>query len=115
MTSDARPGADDRIHYRVVGEYDTQFTWEPESSDQPLTLGALIALIDSVSVLEEHMIRPLEEGETYFDQLRIPGIEPDEIMTISAESFHYPGLAACFESRQREAERRWERGTTEGS
>jgi hypothetical protein len=42
----ARPNADDGIDYRIVDEYNSEFSFDPESSDQPLTLGELIKLID---------------------------------------------------------------------
>jgi hypothetical protein len=34
------------IHYRVVDEYDSDFSVSPEQSESPLTFGELIALID---------------------------------------------------------------------
>ncbi len=41
----ARP-AGSKIHYRVVDEYETVYACEPVSSDQPLTMGELIHLIE---------------------------------------------------------------------
>lgn len=38
-----------RIHYRVVDEYSTEFRCDPDSSDQPLSLGEFIEFIDAVS------------------------------------------------------------------
>ena len=37
-----------RIAYRVEDEYETKFSWLPATSAQPLTMGELISLIDSV-------------------------------------------------------------------
>jgi len=36
------------IEYHVVDEYDTVFKFQPKNSKDPLTLGELISLIDSV-------------------------------------------------------------------
>jgi hypothetical protein len=41
--------ADGQIHYRVVDEYDTEFHCNPDSSDEPLSLGEFIEFIDAVS------------------------------------------------------------------
>jgi hypothetical protein len=40
---------DDRIRYRIVDEYSTEFRCEPDSGDQPLSLGEFIEFIDAVS------------------------------------------------------------------
>lgn len=39
-------GATARIRYRIVDEYETEFTWAPKSSKLPLDLGQLVDLID---------------------------------------------------------------------
>jgi hypothetical protein len=40
------PGSD-RIHYRIIDEYDTSFGFEPTTSTEPLTHDELVALIDN--------------------------------------------------------------------
>ncbi|WP_424315684.1 hypothetical protein [Haloferula sp.] len=39
---------DPRIHYRIVDEYETDFSFTPKTSNKPLTQGELIAMIDGV-------------------------------------------------------------------
>lgn len=61
----ARRASDGRIHYRVVDEYwddGSRFDVEPEASDEPLTLGQLIELIDTARRADEGHIHP---DETY--------------------------------------------------
>lgn len=42
------PG-DERIHYRIVDEYETEFRIDPETSAEPLTHDELVKLIDTVN------------------------------------------------------------------
>lgn len=39
------------IHYRIIDEYRTRFNCEPDSSDEPLTHGEMVSLIDEAGEL----------------------------------------------------------------
>lgn len=98
------PG-DNRIHYRVVDEYDTTFEIEPTVSDEPLTLGELIQLIDTVNdgdggglalTYNNHCLTRWSDLETlrHFTNISssfYPGLEPFYKM-VHEDWFH--GLAA---------------------
>lgn len=61
----ARRGSDGRIHYGVVDEYwdeGSRFDVRPEASEEPLTLGQLIELIDTARQAHEPHRHP---DETY--------------------------------------------------
>jgi len=45
----ARPAGKDRIHYRIVDEYDSEFRIDPEQSPAPLSLEEMVRLIDGVN------------------------------------------------------------------
>lgn len=48
----ARRG-DRRIEYRVVDEYETSFTFQPQLSQEPLMLGEIVNMIDGLQNEEE--------------------------------------------------------------
>ena len=85
----ARRTRDLRIHYRVVDEYETEFRFRPKSSKRPLTLGEMIAFLDSVEHLEEDPERPWLEAarDRNYDG------NPDEVAHFATvESALYPRL-----------------------
>lgn len=76
--------ADKRIHYRLVDEYETQYEIEPASSDEPLTFGELVELINNS-----------DDGERlWFQSLRDKNREG----FIHVSSEFYPQLAAYYEA-----------------
>jgi hypothetical protein len=87
----------DKIHYRVVDEYETAYEIEPNSSKEPLSLGDLIELIDTAS-----------DGENvgltdFFRDLNLDGVDdPKELLTfVTVTSAFYPQLDAYYVARAR--------------
>lgn len=93
----SRAGA--RIRYRLVDEYEAEFTLTPASSARPLSLGQLIALIDSAESDElDTMGWPFVEG---FAAWQIEGGESpeDAAAFASVESSVYPQLGEYYAER----------------
>lgn len=51
----ARRGGDGRIHYRVVDEYETEYTLPIQATDLPLTLEELVRVLDESSGTGEYI------------------------------------------------------------
>lgn len=91
----ARHHASDKlIHYRIVDEYDSSFAINPESSQEPLTLGELISLIDTTNGGSDYNLA------TGYNQMNLGEFCDAESLrhftTIS--STFYPGLYDHYES-----------------
>ncbi len=84
--------SDGVIEYRVVDEYETLFTFQPQLSQEPLTLEEIITLIDG---LQE------EDGSAYIWavlEMNFPDDEREDASDfLSVHSDFYPGLYAHFE------------------
>lgn len=105
----ACPTSDGRIGYRVVDEYwdeGSRFDIEPDTSDQPLTLEALIELIDTASRADDAHQHPNENCNVgLFDMDRAFHIEecganPAELVEFAtASSLFYPTLQRYYAER----------------
>jgi TPR repeat protein len=84
--------AEGKIHYRLVDEYDTQYEIEPTSSDEPLTFGELVELINNIQ----------REGDLWFQSLRDANREG----FIHVSSEYYPQLASYYESEAAERKKK---------
>ncbi|TVP78240.1 MAG: hypothetical protein EA352_02350 [Gemmatimonadales bacterium] len=78
-----------RYHYRMVDEYDTHFQVSPKVSDEPLTLGELIDLLEGAGA-----VVPWWEAQTRAGRTREEAID-----FASVESELYPGLGPWYEAR----------------
>src|SRR5207245_8542767 len=84
--------ADKRIHYRLVDEYETQYEIEPASSDEPLTFGELVELINNIQ----------REGDLWFQSLR----DANRESFIHVSSEFYPQLAAYYQAEDAERKKK---------
>jgi hypothetical protein len=90
-----RPGA--RLRYRLVDEYESTFVVEPASSRQPLSLRALIYLIDTAqSDAVETLGASFPEG--FLAWQRENGERVDASI-VGVESAHYPELGSYYQQR----------------
>lgn len=90
-----------RYHYSVQDEYESQFDVSPRTSRRPLTLRALIGLIDSVEGDIDFQGRSLVE--VWWWQQWAFGYAPQECTDFAwVESEQYPELAAFYEERARQ-------------
>jgi hypothetical protein len=87
-----------RIAYRVVDEYDRSFTVSPESSELPLTLGELIALIDGVE-WEGYQGLTTVFRDSCCD-CEVSAEESANFVNVSSE--FYPRLAAWYDEEAEE-------------
>jgi len=86
--------------YSVADEYSTEFRVTPETSEQPLTLGELVGLIDTVE--GEIDIRD-SFVEAWWWQQREWGDDLEACTAFAwVESEQYPQLAAYYEERARQ-------------
>jgi hypothetical protein len=95
------------IRYRFVDEYEETFTLQRDRSSRPLTMGEVIALIDSVEATEMELS---DEGfvETWvLQQLEQDDTVDDALAFVSVESELYPQLQAYYEARLREFAEEW--------
>lgn len=83
-----------KIHYRIVGEYETRFRFKPRETDEPLTMGELIALLDGASGV-------FDEARGFTDAYRNYSLENGSdlksllsFVTISSE--FYPELGQWY-------------------
>jgi hypothetical protein len=90
------------IHYRVVDEYEIAYAWAPERSQQPLTLGELVALLDHAARPDTHRAAAaygLVEGQWEW-HLRAGNEAPESAVTfVTISSAFYPALAAYYALR----------------
>jgi hypothetical protein len=86
-----------KIRFRVVDEHETNYTLAREESEQPLTLGELIEMIDSCSDdgPYEGLITGLWEANAEYDSPQ------DAVDGVSIESAYYPQLAAYYAAEAR--------------
>ena len=91
-----------RYHYSIQDEYETEFVVSPRTSRRPLTLRALIGLIDSADGHEvDFQGRSLVE--VWWWQQWEYGYSPQECTDFAwVESEQYPELAAVYEERARQ-------------
>lgn len=80
------------IEYSVVDEYETQFTFQPQASEEPLTLKEIIGMIDGLRVEEVGSTFIWEVLENLDDDDR-----DDASEFLSVHSDFYPGLYTHFE------------------
>lgn len=85
--------ADGKICYRLVDEYGTSYRITPASSEQPLTFGELVELINTIQI----------DGELWFQALREFNYEAtgnaeelERFVRVSSE--FYPQLAGYYEA-----------------
>lgn len=91
----ARRAKDGRIHYRVVDEHEGTYTWRPRTSGEPLSLGELIGLIDSI----DDGSKPADA--LYVDHIRDTGLPRGEhiedlIDFVTVTSPYYPDLEPYY-------------------
>ncbi len=98
--------AEGKIHYRLVDEYETLYCITPASSDNPLTFGELVALINGVNTCG--LPRSLREWN--FENDGGNAAELEHFVKVSSE--FYPELAGYYaaEAAAWVAEKRAERG-----
>ncbi len=93
----------ERYHYSIQDEYETQFKVHPRTSRKPLTLGALIGLIDSAEGVDLE-----SDGRSLVDvwwwrQWECGYHSPQECTDFAwVESEQYPELAEYFQERARQ-------------
>lgn len=63
----------DRIAYHVYDEYETEYRWQPRTSNQPLTLGEMIGLIDSIQLIDDS---PLPDSKGQIHHVLVSNIDP---------------------------------------
>lgn len=88
-----QPGS--RILYRVVDEYQTNYTVTRKSSSEPLSLRELIAFIDSVEREEGHGLLPQLPFVESFIEHNADG----DVDFVRLESTDYPMLGTYYEQR----------------
>ena len=100
----------ERYHYSIRDEYETEFTVKPKMSRAPLTLDALIGLIDTADGHEaghEDEYQAERDGRSLIDiwwwqQWGYGDYSPQECTDFAwVESEQYPQLADYFEERAR--------------
>ena len=88
--------AGEKIRYSVCDEYDTEYNLAFSSSEQPLSLGELIQLIDGSGHPEEQ--GPLGLLVCHWENMIEWGNPPDEAVDFAwIQSAWYPELAAYYE------------------
>lgn len=92
-----------RYHYSIRDEYETEFTVRPKTSRAPLTLGALIGLIDTKEGQDlESDVRSLVDV-WWWRQWENGHCSPQECTDFAwVESEQYPKLVDHFEERARQ-------------
>jgi hypothetical protein len=92
-----------RYHYSIRDEYETEFTVRPETSQAPLTLGALIGLIDTADGQDLATDGCSLVDAWWWQQWEYGQHSPQECTDFAwAESEQYPKLADYFEERARQ-------------
>lgn len=103
-----------QIHYRLVDEYDTQFTVHPEHTDVPLTLREVIAMLETAA---SNDYVP-DDDTTFIDAMRnhqLDAMEPREaVKFISVSSRVYSGLKSYFDAQAKQWEKRMSKPTRRG-
>jgi hypothetical protein len=96
---------EERIRYRVVDEYEYDYVFSPEVSDEPLTLGELVALLDHACLPGQNATMEaygLVEGLWEWS-LRAWGSQPERAVEfVSVSSAAYPALADYYQRRAQE-------------
>jgi hypothetical protein len=96
----ARRSHDLGIHYSVVDEYETSFTFHPTSSEAPLSLGEIVSLLDSIRSDEDPMGRPWMEWVREFNYGDANRDRPERIAHFATvHSPLYPRLHAYYHWR----------------
>lgn len=94
----ARP-TQSRIYYRLVDEYNTDYTCQPLWSKRPLTLGQLIGSIDSANGLD--FGNPADKG-LIIDLLEcnmVSNLDPEELRDfVTVSSDFYPDITSWYET-----------------
>lgn len=94
----ARP-TQTRIYYRLVDEYNTDYTCQPLWSKRPLTLGQLIRSIDSANGLD--FDNPADKG-LIIDLLEcnmVSNLDPKELRDfVTVTSDFYPDITSWYET-----------------
>ena len=90
---------DGAIHYRIVGEYEEdegmRYQLPFEKSDQPLTLGRLMELIDGAFI--EDCAYPGGIFTSSWSMMNEFGYDPEDIIGfLSLSSPFYPLVDACY-------------------
>ena len=86
-----------KIRYRAVDEHETNYTLAREESDEPLSLGELVTLIDGCTGFGPHkgLVTGLWESNAEYDS-------PSEAVDgVSIKSAYYPELAAYYAAEAR--------------
>lgn len=91
------------IRYRIAGEYDGSFVFEPETSEAPLSLGELVALLDGARDPEWDGVREPGLVEGFWQAQVDYGTDTPEqavrFATVTSEV--YPMLADYYHARGR--------------
>lgn len=93
------------ISYRVVDEYETDYVCAPERSQEPLTLGELVELLDHTVQPDAHLSAAaygLIEGQWEW-HLRAGNEAPEHaVRFVSVSSAFYPALSEYYAARAQE-------------
>jgi hypothetical protein len=102
----AKRGEDGRIHYRAVDEYwdeGSRFAVSPDVSDEPITLGEVIDLIDSAEQTASDRLSGFDVGLFDMDRqfnYEESGTDPRNFVDFAAvRSAFYPKLAEYYVDR----------------
>lgn len=90
----------DRIMYRVEDEYDSDYVVHPESSQEPLTFGELVDLIDT-SVMGGERDNPFAVSVVWGPlEGHVDSADRDELLSlVSLHSDIYPDLGPYYDER----------------
>ena len=83
------------IRYRVVDEYDSKYILEKETSQQPLTLGELVTLMDTVECIEFESEGLVDHHWWYMASESYDPYSCVDFTTVSSQ--FYPQLAEYYE------------------
>ena len=95
----ARIGGDNKIHYRVVDEYDGwdngDFGISPESSAEPFTFGEMVSFIDNIEIgdCNGHLTNCLRDGQY------VQGERLEELINfVRVSSLYYTELESWYDA-----------------
>jgi hypothetical protein len=88
--------ADGKIHYRLLDEYDTPYLITPASSDEPLTFGELVELINTIQFEGDPQKRGLPQALRDWNYENGGGRAEELEGFVRVSSEFYPQLASYY-------------------
>ena len=92
----------EHIHYRIVDEYESELTWSPKASTEPLTMAQLVRMIDTA---DQGLDWPdftdgLRDYQISFEEVLPPPEDLEELVYfVTVTSEFYPELQAYYEEK----------------